>query len=594
MNDDGSGNLTPNKPNAPTNNNTNGEVKSTQSIGMTGDPSSLTAYHVYSEMCGEAANIGIETLTTVDGALTTGTNLLSDEANLDLTGIFGMPYKFTELADIRGSRDKYGKTYIKTFVEQGNFASFKVGRPNFMPGASNSNTAPIIKNMMSGQSAVQDMMEDIKVGQLFGFEEAMYEYWEMVSLLIRACSIFMGMKDVGFIFDSTTPSWSVVESHWGQYASKYLSNHPSMGQIKTYSEADWVRDIPEEPKDYGILERNSYRVVMDSVQYIWDNTGGVITDTAKDMYKKGIEVVDSIFGSKQKLSLNNVVTFYNDGPVEISEGGSNSVGQSAFKGLLNGSALGQAGAALDIAKELAFLTGAQSHKTFYQYNENYEAEKMYTKSGSMMANVFGGPASFFASNTSIPDVWKDSSYDKSFNVRMKFATPYGNRMSVFKDVIVPLCHVLPLGMPNRGSMSVNSYTSPYILNVLVKGSVNCQMGIVQSIAISKNQETTTIEGLPTDVEVVLNIKDLTSSFALPNTISTKGLLESPGLLSYLATMCGINVDNVETIMYKLASTEGYARIKTLAPTFRQMAFSKMVNIGGAVINKISPLNVRRN
>ncbi|MGL6132413.1 MAG: hypothetical protein ACRCZ9_12445 [Fusobacteriaceae bacterium] len=571
------------------------ETKS--SIGMTGSDSVYDAYGLYDAMCKDITSLSSTVISSATNALGSSgssvtesiSNIISEEdSNLDLTGVFGMPYKFTELADIRGTTDKYGRTYIKNFVEAGNFVSFKVGRPRFMPGVSNDNSAPIVSNAISGgdTDTLGRMMDDMKVGQLFGFDEAMYEYWEMVGLLVRACSIFMGMKDAGYAFDATTPNWSVVESHWGQYASKYISGHPSRGDINVYSDTGWISEATEKEEDQGVLERQSFRVVMAGVKKIWDNTGGAvankITSTANNMLDKGIEFAESIVGAKQKLILNNVVTFYNDGPVEVQEGGSNSIGASMFKGLLNGSSLGQAGAVLDMAKEMSFLTGAQSHKTFYQYNSENKAEKIKTKHGSMLANMFGGPAGFFATNTSMPDVWKDSSYDKSFNIKIKLSTPYGNRMSIFKDIIVPLCHILPLGMPNRGSMSVNSYTSPYILNVLVKGSVNCQMGIVQSIAISKNQETISLEGLPTDVDIVLNIKDLTSAFSLPNTISTKGLLESPGLLSYLSTMCGINVDNVEGIMYQMAKMEANARIKTLGPSMRSLATKKFTDIVGGI------------
>ena len=101
----------------------------------------------------------------------------------------------------------------------------------------------------------------------------------------------------------------------------------------------------------------------------------------------------------------------------------------------------------------------------------------------------------------------DSSYKKSYSLTFKLTSPYGNIASIFWSIYVPLLHLIALSMPRQNSLQ--GYDSPYILKCFSKGWFACDMGIVESIDVKRPEAGHwTIEGLPTQLEITLSIKDL--------------------------------------------------------------------------------------
>ena len=73
------------------------------------------------------------------------------------------------------------------------------------------------------------------------------------------------------------------------------------------------------------------------------------------------------------------------------------------------------------------------------------------------------------------------------------------------------------------------------------------MGIVESISIDKGPEQTwSVEGLPTQAKITLQIKDLYSQLMLPP--KTGMFFTNQGMMDYLGCMCGIDMTAAQVLL----------------------------------------------
>ena len=193
------------------------------------------------------------------------------------------------------------------------------------------------------------------------------------------------------------------------------------------------------------------------------------------------ENVKGIFGNgtvgnieKNGRNKQNFVTFYVDGSIEVSDNMSNSVGSSRIKDVIQ-------------AMEGNSMLSEIMRKMF---NENAAS------SGLVMALV-GNPI--------IPDVWQDSVYDRSYSATIKLTAGYGTPLSILLDIIVPLNQILMLALPvGTGGFIM----SPFILKAFSSGGINSEGCIISDVSINRNMNTLNDFGMPTEVEVTIQIRDL--------------------------------------------------------------------------------------
>ena len=143
---------------------------------------------------------------------------------------------------------------------------------------------------------------------------------------------------------------------------------------------------------------------------------------------------------------------------------------------------------------------------------------------------------------------RSSKSSSSTSLSIKLRTPDGDKISWYLNILVPLIHLLALAAPH--SMGPNGYSSPYLVRVFYKGIFNCDMGLITNIDITKGKEGAwTIDGLPTEVDVNIQLKDLYSMFAMSGGgASLKkdiNFFNNTALLDYLCSSCGININKIE-------------------------------------------------
>lgn len=143
-----------------------------------------------------------------------------------------------------------------------------------------------------------------------------------------------------------------------------------------------------------------------------------------------------------------------------------------------------------------------------------------------------------------PEVWKNSSFSKSMSFNVQLRSRYGDPVSIFQNVYVPLLMLMAAGMP-RG-VGDSMYTSPFLLRAFCKGMYAIPLGIIESLSITRGtggEYNWTSDMLPMGIDVSVNIKDLSPAMFL--SVQDIGLFDTftrnTALHEYLDTLAALGV-----------------------------------------------------
>jgi hypothetical protein len=129
--------------------------------------------------------------------------------------------------------------------------------------------------------------------------------------------------------------------------------------------------------------------------------------------------------------------------------------------------------------------------------------------GVSIDNVLAG-----AGNLDFPDVWKSSSFSKSYHFNMSLRSPYGDSYSILQNLYIPLSLLLGGALP-RG-IGAAAYTSPFVCRAYCKGMFAVPLGMITSMTIKRgaDQFGWTTSKLPTCIDISFEIKDLSPAMYL--------------------------------------------------------------------------------
>ena len=354
------------------------------------------------------------------------------------------------------------------------------GKVSFMKASSDSDRATVIQQLVNSfNGADSDLTSFLTTpGKYYTFEYDADDYWEYVNTMNQACATYLGIQDV---------------------------------KIKI----------------------NNYEAKLASFK--WE------------------KAVSSDFGSWLQ-SKEDFVTFYADSDSTTGEDFSNTTTQSMIAGTLNKSS--------DIGKEIRFLMGEHGVVNDFVNGEtiNKALDQIDQLAGSLTgseSNIISQLSKEFAviatgGKLIFPEIWDDSSFTKDFDCKIKLRCPCPNPLGWFLDICVPLNHLLAFTMPRTphgndiagqllsSDVTANGYFSPFLVRGFYKGIASVDMGIVTSLRIDKGKEGSwTVDGLPTEVDVSMTIKDLYTAMAMTPYKRHTDLLNNTQYLSYLAFNCGV-------------------------------------------------------
>lgn len=473
-------------------------------------------------------------------------NSVNDGSKLNKTmQLFGLPYQFLPSVDYRVEdvSDELGRKFIQNIVLDAPVATILPGEPSYLPGKKDKTawTNAFIKASNGNFGELQALAgttkgtSDVK---FYDFKTAYIEYMQYVNILCRTCATFLELNRKDYQINGNGVNFLTYD--WKDYRWNGQNYKSTSGQVATRA----AQSIENAAK-------SMYKKLKDAGSAVIDFVTGESTSSS-DKNKISVSDSSSKMSSEEKSTLEDLfrnvhfVQFYVDPDSGVSESMSNSTTQSSLKGAFD--------SASSAVKEVAFManSGGVDAKSLQNLGDsmissigsslgtgvgalNDQAGTLVSRLLSTSSNIIKGE------NVIMPDIYSSSSYTKSYTLNIHLKALYGNKYSLYMDVLVPLMHLLALVLPK--ATTANTFGAPFLVKFYIPGICTCNMGIVESIQITKpsTTEAYNIDGLPTEMDVTLNIADLYSDLAMTPSNNPVLFVNNSSLVEYLGTTCGLNL-----------------------------------------------------
>lgn len=251
-----------------------------------------------------------------------------------------------------------------------------------------------------------------------------------------------------------------------------------------------------------------------------------------------------LFGTQTTLP------FFLDAETSISEDFSNDTTESMISQTANGFS--------SSARELQFILGSKDAggllgsltnavtevsgnltSAFGDLSDAVLGKNLLSRMGSELTTIVSGGKIVF------PEIWSGSSYSKSYSINMKFRSPDPDPVSIFINIYMPIVLLVSMTAPRQINSSSNSYESPFLVRATYKSIFSCDLGIIQSLSITKGgSDKWNVMGQPVTADVSITIKDLYSDMFISKAM---GLIANTAQMDYLATMAGTDLNIFEPL-----------------------------------------------
>lgn len=254
-------------------------------------------------------------------------------------------------------------------------------------------------------------------------------------------------------------------------------------------------------------------------------------------------------------SAENLV-FYLDSFDSVSESFSNDTTESSLASLVNGFS--------DQMNEIRFLFGKEGDTMLSSTIEGM-GDATSSIRGAVakgLGKIGGGIVGSLATKgvdtvmeggkIIFPEIWSNYDYSKSYNLEIKLRSPDNDPLSIFLNVLKPYCKLLALTVAREIPGNINAYRSPFLVRAYCKGKFSIDMGLITGLSVNKGGTGQwNDDGLPTQIDISIDIKDLYPKFAMSGTdslvspSSISDVVSNTAYMDFLANMSGLNVGQME-------------------------------------------------
>lgn len=449
--------------------------------------------------------------------------------------LFGIPHQFTQYCDYRtysvSNKPKtqlIGRTFLENIMLEAPVVSIIPGKPVYLPakkGAKKEGMTTVFvdaaNDALSSAMKTQTITEQAASDKIryYDFQQDYTNYMRYVDIMCQVAAAFLDLESENI--DGSTPLTTFM---WENYR--------------------WTAD------QYTTASSNMFNAAKN----LWNNTITKIASGVRSMLGMNSTTVNA-FNQKmddndestivQKLEYvltqMNFVQFYVDSSSSSSESNTNQTSSSKLEGMFD--------SANDVMKEFAFIanSGGIDNTQFEEMagGATGALSGMLNDSnsyvGGMIGRLLGSAGNVIRGNTMIfPEIYQKSTYSKTYDITVDLRTPYGNKLSFYLNILVPLFHLMCLALPKQET--ANTYGSPFIVKAYYPGIFSCNLGIVQSLSITRAPNSDwSVDGYPMEIRVSLSIVDLYSDLTMTPAGSTILFLANSSLIEFIATNCGVNL-----------------------------------------------------
>lgn len=452
---------------------------------------------------------------------------------------YGVPYQFRDSIDMRkGDNDSDNILGIgyREAMSQFPMICFVPGKPSFLPDLNDEEKKTYLEGFADGilnplgankfQAVLNSDQVDMK---FFSFEADYTAYIRYVNTLCWLFAIYLGIGDAEVPGESSESlignAISSIDS--GYNKSKFRHYHYAKYTLANYFAArDTKGGKTQEVDDFDTDKIYKTSPADDSVPY-------------DERAANPLQVISEL-GNLDRY----YTEFYINPNISYSETFQNSTKPSMLAGMVQG--------ASEFSKEIAFLFSAgaaqnlgDSQKALGEGLKSLGAG--LTGGTGIIQRMLSGVSTIISgANLIFPEIWMDSSFSRSFNIEITLKTPYGNPESIFTDILVPMAHWICLAAPRQAS--INTYGAPFLIKFHIPGFCSVDMGIVESLTITKGGDGSawSVDGLPLEVQLSINIKDLYSALSISRVngisfVDAYNTLWNTSYLDYIAIQSGLDM-----------------------------------------------------
>lgn len=270
---------------------------------------------------------------------------------------------------------------------------------------------------------------------------------------------------------------------------------------------------------------------------------------------------------EEVIGVDGGVSFAYDPGSSVTDSIGNTLGDSAFTGLIKGIS--------QKAREAGFLFGRWGDDAVDYLSAvdgtDYDSA-VNDISGSALGRIFSGQGIIGRASTWIknsgkgmnirfPQIWQDSSSNKDYSIEMHFIAPYATNFCKWRYVLVPFFHCFALAAPRIRS-TLTMYSTPFLIRAYSKGYFNVEMGMITNLSwrrFGDGGDMVSDDGIPTQIDVTMDFQDMYQSIGMskidgawdPLNLSGKGIgkeaglfFNNTGLMDMLGTMSGVNMNRM--------------------------------------------------
>lgn len=407
------------------------------------------------------------------------------------------------------------------------------------------------------------------ITKYYDFKPAMTQYYRAVNVIMTHMAINLGIYPANATEDT-------LKSQVG--IPTILKNGPDIFSIMNKRALKLYGDTESNPKALNtILDKEDKAEKFKAEPGGEDPESGILSHLGKKLRDMYDAFSASMFGGTDFMAYRVERT------TDANESISNSTKQSEMAAKLN-----EANAT---ARSASFST-FEGKTGYAMIDEIVEGAKSTIK--TVADKLGGGSLVTLATGNgyfNVPEIWDNSSFSKSYSFNIQLRARYGDPVSIYQSIMVPLATILAMALPRQ--IGQNMYTSPFMVRGYCKGLFAIPLGVVDSISIRRGQPEFgwALNNIPISVDINISIKDLSPAIFL--SIGRTGFLDaitSPiatlrklfrtndDLEMYLSVLCGLGMIDIlrqgRTLLKRINKTMMIHRNTTFSPIYYGTALAK--------------------